>query len=106
MSDTNKPSRELVNETRSTGDWTDDEGEVRELTKAEIASMQPFSSLPAELQATLRGLRGTVAFSADEDKVSVPVSRSVVEGFRAYGEDWQRQVDRVLRQWLEQHQAS
>src|ERR1700730_6713775 len=106
MSEKSKLSHEIADETRNTGDWTDDEGEVRELTEAEIASMQPFSSRHPELQTTLRGLRSKGAFSTDEDKISVPVSRSVVEGFRAHGEDWQRQVDHVLRQWLEQHQTS
>jgi len=35
---------DLLEELKDTEDWTDDEGEVRELTRADFARMKPFSS--------------------------------------------------------------
>jgi hypothetical protein len=54
-------SAEELEELKDTEDWSDDEGEVRELTRADFARMKPFSSLPLELQAELLSLKGTVA---------------------------------------------
>jgi len=34
---------------------TDDQGEVRELTEADLAQLVPFSALPLELQELLSG---------------------------------------------------
>jgi|GEM_PF-1346111 len=100
-------SDESADEVKNTGDWTDDEGEVRELTDDEIKRMKPFSSLPADLQTKLREIqKGNVVIRPDEEQVSIPVSRSVVEKFKASGEDWQARVDLALREWLDQHKAS
>jgi uncharacterized protein (DUF4415 family) len=41
-----------------------------------------------------------------EEQVKVKVSRSVVDRFRAEGADWETKVDRALREWLDDHQAS
>ncbi len=99
-------SAEDLEELKDTEDWTDDEGEVRELTRADFARMKPFSSLPLELQTKLLALKGTVAPVAEQDTVQVPVSRAVVEQFRAGGEGWQRRVDMALREWLDENKAS
>jgi uncharacterized protein (DUF4415 family) len=90
-------------------DLIDDDGEVRELTAEDFRGMEPFSSLPADLQHTLREInRGNVTFCPDEveDQIPVKVSRSVVERFQARGTEWESRVDAVLRQWLDEHQAS
>jgi len=106
MSETVGLSAEELEELKDTEDWTDDEGEVRELTRADFARMKPFSSLPPELQAELLSLKGTVAPVAEQDTIQVPVSRAVVEQFRAGGDGWQRRVDMALREWLDENKAS
>ena len=98
---------ETASELKDTGDWTDDDGEVRELTADEIKRMKPFSSLPQDLQEKLREIqKGNGVIRPDEEQVSIPVSRSVVEKFKASGDDWQARVDLALREWLDQHKAS
>ena len=106
-------SNEILEEVKDTSDWTDDEGEVRELTAADFARMQPFSSLPPDLQHTLREInRGNVTIRPvsdsdfNEEQVPVKLSRSVVDRFRASGPNWETQVDLALREWLDDHQAS
>ncbi len=51
----------MLEDLKDTEDWTDDEGEVLELTRADFARMKPFSSLPLELEAELLSLTGTGA---------------------------------------------
>ena len=110
---------DVLEEVKDTADWTDDDGEVRELTAADFKRMKPFSSLPPDLQHTLREIqRGNVNFRPDPDPVSnsdsdsdaeqvpVNVSRSVVERFQATGTEWESKVDAALRQCLDEHQAS
>ena len=102
-------SDEILEEVKDTSDWTDDDGEVRELTAADFARMKPFSSLPPDLQHTLSEInRGNVTFRPDpvEEQVSVPLSRSVVDRFRASGPNWETKVDQALRQWLDDHQTT
>src|ERR1039458_6667913 len=91
----------------------DDDGEVRELTAVDFKRMKPFSSLPPDLQHTLREIqRGNVTFRPEPDSdsnaelVPVNVSRTVVERFQASGTEWESKVDAALRQWLDEHQAS
>jgi uncharacterized protein (DUF4415 family) len=88
-------------------DLIDDDGEVRELTDADFRQMKPFSSLPPDLQRSLLEInRGSVTSQPGEEQVKVKVSRSVVDRFRAEGADWETKVDRALREWLDDHQAS
>ena len=87
-------------------DFTDHEGEVRELTRTDFARTKPFSSLPPELQIKLLSLKRTAAPVADQDTIPVPLSRAVVEQFRASGDGWQGRMDKALREWLDEHKAS
>lgn len=81
---------------------TDDEGEVRELTRADFARMTPFSQLPAEEQRILRGLRTRgPQKSPKKVPVSIRLSADVVEGLRASGSGWQSRADEALRSWLQ-----
>ena len=106
---------DVLEEVKDTGDWTDDDGEVRELTAEDFKRMKPFSSLPPDLQHTLREIqRGNVTFrpdpisnsDSDAEQGPVKLSRSVVERFQASGTEWESKVDAALRQWLDEHQAS
>ena len=110
---------DVLEEVKDTADWTDDDGEVRELTAADFKRMKPFSSLPPDLQHTLREIqRGNVTIrpdpnpvsnsdsDSDAEQVPVNVSRSGVERFQATGTECESKVDAALRQWLDEHQAS
>jgi len=94
-------------DTTGTEDWTDDEGEVRELTGEEIASMTPFNELPDDLKASLMKWKDAT-FTPDPDKkvVSIKLSSDVLAKFEAKGAGWEAKVDDALREWLEEHKAS
>lgn len=79
---------------------TDRDGEVRELTAADFARAVPFSGLPDELQ---RKLRGRPKAAVTKERITIRLSRDVVERFRASGAGWQTRVDAALREWLRRH---
>ena len=35
--------------------------------------------------------------------VTIPLSREVIDHFRAGGRGWQTRIDRALREWIKQH---
>ena len=93
--------------TTGTEDWTDDEGEVRELNGKEIASMTPFADLPEDLKILLLQVKGaTISPDSTKKTVSIDLSSDVLETFKAKGEGWESKVDDALREWLEEHKAS
>jgi len=94
-------------DTTGTEDWTDDDGEVRELNETEIASMTPFANLPEELKASLSQWKdATVVPDPPKKVVSIALSSDVLEKFEANGKGWESKVDDALREWLEEHKAS
>ena len=100
---------EVMQEVEGTEDWTDDDGEVRELTAVDFKRMKPFTSLPLDMQEMLLAINhGPVTFRAvpDAEEVTLKLSRPVLERFRASGVGWEGRVDEALRQWMEEHQAS
>ena len=48
--------------------WTNDEGEVRELTQEDFSRAVPFSALPGQLKELLRSPERTVAPDAEPKK--------------------------------------
>jgi len=94
-------------DTTGTEDWTDDQGEVRELNETEIASMTPFAELPEELKTSLLQWKdATFAPDTAKQTVDIPLSTDVLRKFEAMGEGWESKVDEALREWLEEHKAS
>jgi uncharacterized protein (DUF4415 family) len=77
--------------------WTDDEGEVRELTDEVFAEAKKFSELPAEHQRILRGI---MEENAAKKKVPVPLPKDIVEKMQSTGEGWELRVEEAVRQWL------
>ena len=75
------------------------DGEVRELKAEDIKSFRPANSLPAALQQKM-GVRGPQK-APTKERITIRLSRDVVERFRATGEGWQSRVDAVLQDWLE-----
>ncbi len=81
---------------------TDNDGEVRELSAADIKRMRPAREmLPASLRAKL-GVRGPQR-APTKQRVTIRLSPEVVERFRATGDGWQTRVDAALQDWLKSH---
>jgi uncharacterized protein (DUF4415 family) len=74
------------------------DGEVRELKAEDIKSFRSATALPASLQHKL-GVRGPQK-TPTKERITIRLSRDVVERFRATGEGWQSRVDAALQDWL------
>lgn len=83
---------------------TDSAGEVRELTFTELKAFQPVQSLPASLQRKI-GARGPQK-APTKERITIRLSRDVVDRFRATGDGWQTRVDTALQEWLEEHKSA
>ena len=81
----------------------DAEGEVRELTLEDLKSLQSIRVLPPTLQRKV-GARGPQK-SATKERITIRLSRDVVERFRATGDGWQTRVDTALQDWLRTHKS-
>ena len=78
------------------------DGKVRELTAEDMAKFRPVAEvLPLSLRKKL-GVRGPQKAPIKE-RITIRLSREVVEQFRASGEGWQTRVDAALREWLKSH---
>jgi uncharacterized protein (DUF4415 family) len=81
---------------------TDAEGEVRELTAADMKHFRPAKEvLPESLQTKL-GVRGQQK-SPTKERITIRLSPEVVQRFRATGTGWQTRVDAALKDWLKSH---
>ena len=83
---------------------TEPEGEVRELKTEDLKRFRRASSLPQSLQDKL-SVRGPQK-TPTKERVTIRLSRNVVESFRSTGEGWQTRVDAALQDWLKKHKAS
>jgi uncharacterized protein (DUF4415 family) len=83
---------------------TDPQGEVRELKTDDLQTFRHASTLPQSLQQKL-GVRGPQK-APTKERVTIRLSRSVVETFRSSGEGWQTRVDAALQDWLKKHKIS
>jgi uncharacterized protein (DUF4415 family) len=81
---------------------TDKDGEVRELTDADVKRMRPMSEvLPTDLQRSI-GQRGKQR-TPTKVKTSIRLSQEVIEHFQAEGEGWQRRIDQALKETIREH---
>lgn len=81
---------------------TDVNGEVRELSADDLAQFRPAAEvLPPSLQKKL-GVRGPQKRPTKE-RITIRLSRDVLEQFRATGEGWQTRMDAALLDWLQSH---
>lgn len=80
----------------------DTDGVVRELTAEDMAKFRPAAeALPSSLRKKL-GVRGPQKMPTKE-RITIRLSREVVEQFRETGDGWQTRVDSALREWLKNH---
>jgi len=85
----------------------DEDGEVREITAADVALFKPFSELPPAEQKVLQKLRRRGPQKEPKKvPISIRLSPDVVEGLRATGSGWQGRADQALRSWLTRRTAS
>lgn len=83
----------------------DEQGEVRELSMAEIKQMRPaHAALPPSLQAKLR-TRGAQK-SPTKERITIRLSPEVVQPFRETGDGWQSRLDAALKDWLKSHKPA
>ncbi|NIJ48541.1 BrnA antitoxin family protein [Rhizomicrobium electricum] len=78
---------------------TDKDGEVRELTTADIRAMRPMAEvLPSDLVEIIRkrGERGPQK-APTKQQVTLRLDRDVVERFKATGPGWQSRINNALR---------
>ena len=80
----------------------DTDGEVRELTAKDMAKFKPAAELlPLSLKKKL-AVRGPQK-TPTKERITIRLSREVVDQFRESGEGWQTRVDAALREWLKHH---
>jgi uncharacterized protein (DUF4415 family) len=62
----------------------------------------PFAQLPETVRAKLRAVRGAQK-APTKERITIRLSRDVVDEFRATGAGWQTRMDAALRDWLKTH---
>jgi uncharacterized protein (DUF4415 family) len=84
----------------------DEDGEVRELTFEDMKEFKPIleAGLPGSLLKKI-GVRG-LQKAPTKVRVSLRLSREVVEYFRATGDGWQTRMDSELLEMVHRHKAS
>jgi uncharacterized protein (DUF4415 family) len=80
------------------------DGEVRELKTADLKRFRGATSLSEGLQRKL-GVRG-LQKAPTKERITIRLSRNVVESFRATGDGWQTRVDAALQDWLKKHKLT
>jgi uncharacterized protein (DUF4415 family) len=83
---------------------TDSNGQVRELKAEDLKRFRAATALPETLQRKL-GVRGPQK-TPTKERVTIRLSRDVVESFRSTGDGWQTRVDAALQDWLKKHKRS
>lgn len=83
---------------------TDGTGDVRDLTIKDLKTFRPAQSLPATLKRKI-GERGPQK-APTKERITIRLSRDVVERFRATGDGWQTRVDDALHDWLKRHKSA
>jgi uncharacterized protein (DUF4415 family) len=83
---------------------TNEEGEVRELTTEDLKHFRPAAEiLTSSLRAKLATRKRGPQKAPIKDRITIRLSKEVVEQFRATGDGWQVRVDTALRDWLKDH---
>ena len=84
---------------------TDAKGEVRDLTAKDLKGFRSAREvLPGSLRRKV-GVRGPQRL-ATKERITIRLSREVVQSFRATGEGWQTRVDAALQDWLRKHKST
>ncbi len=87
--------------------FSNETGEVRELTEDDIKSMRPAHEvLPDELLKVLPkrkiGQRGPQKHPV-KIAVTLRYSAEVIDYFKSFGSGWQSRMDKALKEWIKKH---
>lgn len=74
-----------------------------EWTAQDFKHAAPYGALPESLQRKL-GQRGPQK-APTKERITIRLSREVVESFRETGEGWQTRMDAALKDWLREHRG-
>jgi len=83
----------------------DADGEVRELTKADIARMRPAIGVVPEIVEAWRRSRGRPPKTVTKQQITLRLSPEVLAFFRKQGRGWQTRVDEVLSRYVKRKAA-
>ena len=81
------------------------DGEVRELTKADIARMRPATVVVPDIVDAWRRSRGRPPKAAPKQQITLRLSPEVLAYFRKQGRGWQTRVNEVLSRYVKRKAA-
>ncbi|MDX9988698.1 MULTISPECIES: BrnA antitoxin family protein [Thiothrix] len=90
--------------TRANQPLTDDNGEVRELTSADMAAFRPLGDVLPALAQIIQ-TRGKQK-APTKERITIRLSSEVVQYFRESGEGWQTRLDEALRNYIADHRKA
>ena len=86
---------------------TNDEGEVRKLSAADLRRFKPASEvLTASLQKTLGMKQRGPQKTPTKQMTTIRLSPEVMSAFKATGAGWQTRIDGALKDWLKTNRPS
>jgi uncharacterized protein (DUF4415 family) len=74
-----------------------------EWMEADFKRAVPFSALPESLRAKLSAISRGPQKAPAKERITIRLSREVVDTFRATGQGWQTRMDAALKDWLQTH---
>jgi uncharacterized protein (DUF4415 family) len=82
------------------------DGEVRELTKADMARMRPAIEVVPQVVEAWRRARGRPPKESTKQQVTLRLSPEVLDYFRQQGRGWQTRIDEVLSRHVARKKAA
>lgn len=83
---------------------TDESGEVRELTTADLRHFRPAAEvLPNDLLKAMNIKPRGPQKSPTKQATTIRLSPDVMAAFKATGAGWQTRIDAALKDWLRTH---
>ena len=83
----------------------DAEGEVRELTAADMKRLRPAKDALSQRLLAKLNVRGPQK-APTKERITIRLSPEVVQRFRDTGDGWQTRVDTALKEWLKSHRPA
>lgn len=77
-----------------------------EWTVEEVSEATTFSMLPESLRDKLASGKRGPQKEPTKERITIRLSRDVVQQFRETGEGWQTRVDAALQDWLKTHRPA
>jgi len=80
----------------------DENGEVRELTRADMAQFLPADKvLPLKLQKTMRIQQRDVQRASTKTETTIKIDTDLLEILKSAGSGWQTRINAILREAVE-----